>query len=439
MTEGWLSMKNTKKLVVISIDALVSEDLKYLSTLPAFGNFMETGARVEHIRTIYPSSTYPAHTSMVTGAYPGKHGIINNEELQIGKKYGDWNWFHKGVRIPDIFEAAKKAGLATASVFWPVTGCHPYIDYLIDEYWPQWDGDDAKSAFLRSGTTEELFEKVVSRYINGLKIRTHPQTDNFVVDCACDIIRAYKPDLVMLHTGNIDAYRHNTGVFSARVTQGLQEVERWLEQLISATKNAGVFEDTNFVVTSDHGQLNITRSIHLNVLLKEAGFISANAQGELCDWQAYCKSAGLSAQIYLKDPNNRNIYERLYAFLCSLKDEQVYGISEVYTTEEIDHLEHLKDDFSFVVETDGYTSFGDNWMRPLIDSFTASDYLSGKANGGHLPHKGPQPVFLLNGPDIKKGIIIDHDLIINEAPTYAKLLGIHLPDADGVCMDFLLK
>ena len=89
MTEGWLSMKNTKKLVVISIDALVSEDLKYLSTLPAFGNFMETGARVEHIRTIYPSSTYPAHTSMVTGAYPGKHGIINNEELQIGKKYGD--------------------------------------------------------------------------------------------------------------------------------------------------------------------------------------------------------------------------------------------------------------------------------------------------------------------------------------------------------------
>lgn len=26
-----------------------------------------------------------------------------------------------------------------------------------------------------------------------------------------------------------------------------------------------------------------------------------------------------------------------------------------------------------------------------------------------------------------------------EAPTYAKLLGIHLPDADGVCMDFLLK
>ena len=50
---------------------------------------------------------------------------------------------------------------------------------------------------------------------------------------------------------------------------------------------------------------------------------------------------------------------------------------------------------------------------------------------GHMPEKGPQPIFLAMGPDFQKGMAIEKGEIINAAPTFAKVLGISLPDADG--------
>ena len=67
-----------KKLIVISADAMVAEDLEYLKTLPNYRKYLEGGALVKHVRSIYPSVTYPCHTTMVTGVYPDKHGITSN-------------------------------------------------------------------------------------------------------------------------------------------------------------------------------------------------------------------------------------------------------------------------------------------------------------------------------------------------------------------------
>jgi predicted AlkP superfamily pyrophosphatase or phosphodiesterase len=121
------------KLIIISVDALVYEDLAVLAKKPTFKKILEEGSRVNTLRTIYPSVTYPVHESIITGMYPDKHGVINNEEFQVGKLKNDWNWFHDVARVKDIFDYAKAAGKTTAAVFWPVTGNHPNIDYLIDK------------------------------------------------------------------------------------------------------------------------------------------------------------------------------------------------------------------------------------------------------------------------------------------------------------------
>ena len=44
-----------------------------------------------------------------------------------------------------------------------------------------------------------------------------------------------------------------------------------------------------------------------------------------------------------------------------MRDEGIYGISEVLTTEEAEARDHLGGDFSFVIESDGYTSFSEDW------------------------------------------------------------------------------
>jgi len=55
-----------------------------------------------------------------------------------------------------------------------------------------------------------------------------------------------------------------------------------------------------------------------------------------------------------------------------------------------------------------------------------------------LPDKGPQPIFIVKGPGFRKGVEVEQRPIIDDAPTYAKLLGTELPEADGKPIDELL-
>ncbi len=51
----------------MSADALVVEDLKILETLPNYRRYVMGGARTKSMLSVYPSVTYAAHTSMITG------------------------------------------------------------------------------------------------------------------------------------------------------------------------------------------------------------------------------------------------------------------------------------------------------------------------------------------------------------------------------------
>ena len=433
-------MMSRNKVLVYSCDAMVYEDILYLLQKPRFRALYERGSIVKRMRTIYPSVTYPCHTTMSTGCYPDKHGVVNNMKFQPGvQKDIPWEWFADAIKCPDIFTAAKKAGRTTAAVFWPVTGNHPDIDYLVDEYWPQSPEDTKEACFLRSGTTRELYGACVAPYLENVKIRTHPATDEFLVNSVCSIIERYQPDLMMLHTGDVDHYRHKTGLFTEMVTRGLDDTERWLDQIIQATKRAGVFEQTNFFLVSDHGQLEIVRSIKPNVMFARHGLIQTDEAGRLVDWQAYCHSTALSAQIRLRTPEDRTLWEKVYRLLLDMREEGVYGISEVYTAEEIEEKEHLTGDFSFVIETDGYTSFSEDWNGPLVQPLDITDYRFGRATHGHNPDKGPQPTFFAFGPDIRAGVELERRPTVDEAPTYAKILGAEMPWADGTAISEILK
>jgi len=428
------------RIIVFSADAMVTEDVEFLKTLPNYQKYLMGGSEIRKVKTIYPTITYPVHTTIATGVYPDKHGIPGNLLFCPGELKLPWHWFHGAVKVPDIFTAAKKAGLSTAAVFWPVTGNHPDIDYLIDEYWTQGADDTLHDVFARSGSSPEVLQ-IADRYshlIRG-KERQHPPTDEFIISCACDMIRQFKPDLLMIHPANIDGYRHSYGIFNDYVTEGVRETDRWFGRIVEATKEAGVFEDTNFFLLSDHGQMDIKRTINLNVLLADHDLITVDEGGKLIDWMAYSLSGGMSAVIHLKDPENEVIQKKVYKLLCDLCEEGIYGISRVFTKQEALEQEHYGGDFSFVVETDGYTSFGDAFVRPLVRTYDLSDYRFGRATHGYLPDKGPQPVFMAKGPDIQEGVTLERGHIIDEALTFAKILGIDLPDADGKPIDEILK
>ena len=153
-----------KKLIVISMDALIREDLELLRHMPSFSWMLEQGARVERVRSIYPTLTYPCHVTMATGCYPDKHGVVTNTEFLPGVEQLPWQWYHRSVTCEDLLDVCKRAGMTTAAVGWPVTGNHPSVDWLVDEIWPQgnYTMERFKQAYLESGTTRELFDEVVA-------------------------------------------------------------------------------------------------------------------------------------------------------------------------------------------------------------------------------------------------------------------------------------
>ena len=75
----------------------------------------------------------------------------------------------------------------------------------------------------------------------------------------------------------------------------------------------------------------------------------------------------------------------------------------------------------------------------MVAPMDLTDYRFGRATHGYYPDLGPQPVFFGFGPDIRSGVILERRETVDEAPTYAKILGVEMPGVDGHAIDEILK
>ncbi len=79
------------KLVVISLDSMGFRDLdEWIDQAPHLKAIRDQGTWVQHFRGIFPTLTYPSHTSIITGQYPAVHGIVNNTKIQPQRISPDW-------------------------------------------------------------------------------------------------------------------------------------------------------------------------------------------------------------------------------------------------------------------------------------------------------------------------------------------------------------
>ena len=427
---------NGKKLVVISMDAMVGDDLETAKTLPTYGYMISHGALVKDIREIYPTLTYPSHTTMLSGYYPDKHGVVSNYQEIPGCADLPWNWYHHIVKTKDLMDAAKKAGMTTASVSWPVTGNHPSVDYLVDEIWSMGADstmDDLFSVFLAAGTPQFLMEATVAQHMELRMKRKQPETAWFSTYVASDIIREYAPDVIAVHLANIDNYRHRFGVYSEEAKNGVLESEEMLRTIVEAVRYTGFMSVTDFVITSDHGQIDAERTAKPNILFLENGLIDVNAEGTVTGCRAWCYGLDGSAHVVLQDPQDWETYSKVEKILRDACADGKHGIGRVYTAEEAQKEERLAGNMSFVLETDGKTAFSGGWT---------GEYFAFKKKGihGHHPDKGPDPFFLGFGPSFKEGAALPCARLVDEAPTCAKILGLELPaDIDGVPLLEMLR
>ncbi len=412
-------------LVVISVDALVYEDIEDRRELPLFDSLIENGTLIKSVTTIYPTLTHPVHASIIAGQPAGKTGITANTRFTPGSEDMPWYNSLSEIKCGTIFDLTKEKGLKTAVCHWPVTaGEGDRIDLLIPELMDK-DVKDAEGDLLKAykniGTSECLtgiLSEALEKY--GYSI-AHPVYDEIQNACACEIVKRFKPDVLFTHPGLVDSERHRTGLFSPYVKEAVKRTEGWIKDLINATKEAGTYENTNFIVLSDHGHLEYERIVKLNVLLIKEGLIQTGS-GYVTSWQAYAQSLDLSVCIYLKDPKDKEVRGKVRELLKKWTGEGIIG--SVMTAEEAAKEYGLSGDFSFICEGAKGVCFEDGLTGDAIGKEISEVPGCKRSAHGHRPEKGPQPVLIGFGPDFEKGKVIEKGNVLDHYDLFKKLLGI---------------
>ncbi len=273
-------------VLMISIDGLKPEYITQADAhgmkIPYLRTLLRDGTYAEGVVGIWPTITYPSHTTLLTGVWPDRHGITNNQEFDPLQKFGGaWNWYAAGIHAPTLWQAAHKAGLRTASVGWPVSVGATDVDFLIPEYWRgqnvsgSTDPQDRMlmAALSRPAALLQQLEAAAGPYMNGND--TSIGGDETKTRYALEILRRFKPGFMTLHLSSLDDTQHAHGPFSPEACADLEAIDGMVERL--AHQEFANNPSAIVIIVSDHGFMNITHNINLAVPFIQAGL----AQGTM--------------------------------------------------------------------------------------------------------------------------------------------------------------
>ena len=430
-------MKN-KYVIVISFDAVSEEDLEFLSKQPNFSKLIKNGALIKNVESVYPSLTYPAHATIVTGKYPKNHGVINNTVLDFKNDNPDWYWYRKYIKGDTIFDLAEKSGMKTCSILWPVTA-RSKITYNMPEIFctKRYDNQILKSALAGSKIYQVNMNKKFGYLRQGME---EPYLDNFATEVAKKTIRELKPNLILLHLIDSDSQKHKYGIENKKVIESLKRHDERLGEIIESLKLAGIYEDSTIIALGDHSQINVNNVIKLNSILMKNDLINFNGN-KIKSYKAIAKSCDGSSYIYLKNKNDVETRKKVRDILNELKNKYSNVIEEVYNNEEIKNL-GADINASFMIEAKRGYYFIDDFLGEAIEVIDESSKIKHKlrASHGYLPSRDNYKTFFIAyGKTIKKGVVLEKGKLINHGPTIAKILDIDLRDCDGIVEERILN
>ena len=416
-----------KYVVLVTIDGFRPEfylDSTY--AMPTVRQMMKNGVAAQGLNPVFPSVTYPDHTTMVTGVTPAKHGIYYNTPFEPEGATGKWYWDYKLINVPTLWDAMHKAGKKTACVRWPVTVNAP-IDYRIPEYWNYKDMSDARSYTAAATSPASLWQEVQDNATGKLEAADfNASNDELIQDenaarITGYIIKKYKPNFLAVHLACTDHYEHENGREHYMVKASVAGADRAVKTILESINRAKIADSTVVIVLGDHGFENIYRSFNPNYLLKKAGLLTDIKTG---NWKAQFQSSGGSSFLQLKDKNDLVTLKKVQALL----DNQPGDVKDYFQVISKTQLIKIGADPGVSLALSGLngTTFGNK-------SDIETEKFSGiKGTHGFYPdHKQIQTGFVAFGTGLNKGVVVPVMNMVDVAPFIAKLTGISLPGTDG--------
>ena len=424
-----LVAQKSKYVVLVSIDGFRPDF--YLNDeypTPNLKNFKANGVYAQGVNGVFPTVTYPSHTTIVTGATPAVHGIHYNTPFEPNGVTGLWNSKFNLIKTKTIWQAAKEAGLKTASVSWPVSEESLVIDYNIPESFTLKDGLDRRKPTSEFATPKGLFEEV-QEYATGkmtamdLNINYYKMDEN-IGRMAAYIMRTYKPNLLTLHLPTTDKAQHSQGRSGNDVKLALATADRAIGGILEAFKLAGIQDSATIIVTGDHGFVDTHTTMNPNTWLVKAGLLPTKLSSD-STWKAIFQATGGSAFLKVKNKNDKASIQKVYDILNS-QPESVKKQYKVLDGEALAKSGCDPDVVLALLPVQGISMRG-NTTGPLM-------FKSVGGTHGYFPNfKEIQTGFVAFGAGIGNTVIPEMSLT-DVAPIIMQLLNIPFESATGIAI-----
>lgn len=205
-------------VIIIGIDALSPDGIRHADT-PTLDHFIQNGSHSMHARAVSPSSSGPNWGSMIMGAGPEQHGIVDN----------DWRTDNfvlppTATRDQDLF---------------------PSIFAVIRDQLPEAE----IGAILDWNPISNFIEQDVVSYM------ALPSNEDETTDEAVQYIEQNQPLFTFIHIDHVDGAGHTYGHGSQEYYLAVAKADSLIGRIVLAAKRAGMYENTVFMVSSDHAGL----------------------------------------------------------------------------------------------------------------------------------------------------------------------------------------
>lgn len=378
---------NVPYVILISFDGFRHDYIKLFSP-PNFQAFAKDGAEADGMIPSFPSKTFPNHYTIVTGLYPGHHGLVDNSFYDPDRN--EYYTMKARDRVQDpyyysgtpLWKLAKDNGVRSASFFW-VGSELPQEDLRPDYYYPY---DEAIADTLR-----------VDQVIKWLNL---PENE--------------RPHFITLYFSSPDHEGHTYGPESPEARKAVMNADRVLSRLQDGVKKTGL--PVNMIIVSDHGMLAMKDEPATFVFLDEIMNINNR--------DIKYSVGGTQVHLYVNSETQRDsLYNALRnkAKKFSIRKQEEFPPSWHYSAVRSGDLLITANTGYYIVEKNR-SKF--EATRKRGSTFGAHGY-----DARMVPQM--QGIFLAQGPNIKSGVRVAAFENIHVFPLIARMLNLPLPEVDG--------
>ncbi|QYG93553.1 DUF4214 domain-containing protein [Iamia sp. SCSIO 61187] len=394
---GQPEVPRTEHVVVIDWDGFDPAFLELADT-PAIDALVARGSSSIATATFQTLSN-PSRASLVTGALPRTHGNAGyyfDEAAGVARAQG------RALEAETIAEAVGRQDRTVASVQW----------YMTEDHGTSYG--DPRQLYVEPGGP---FRQRVDAAIEILHQRP--------VDSGGRQVTVPEiPALLAVYGGDIDTLVHDEGTASPTLPGLMVEMDAQLGRLVQATRDVGIFEETTFILTGDHGMTDVDSSALPDLL-------------EAIDATGY--QTGVLFPPYLTTPNPSTevvVIQGDRAADITLRGTADSPEGRLAVAAALDGL--VGDLLTEVLAEDDFAALGASDKLGDFQAIPEPPYTlslvetPGQPRAGHASRAEQEVPLIVSGPGFCTGVAPTAPELIDVAPTIAALLGVEPPaDADG--------